>query len=67
MAKGFNKTRKSIAKRIKVTGTGKLKAKKVQGRSHLLAHKSPKKKRQLKHQPIMGKAVTYTMKRMLGI
>ena len=67
MSKGFNKTKKSVAKRIKITGTGKIKAKKVQGRSHLLAHKSSKKKRQLKHQPILGKATTKMMKRMLNI
>jgi large subunit ribosomal protein L35 len=67
MSKGFNKTRKSVAKRIKVTGTGKIKAKKVQGRGHLMAHKSSKKKRQLKHQPILGKATTKMMKRMLSI
>ncbi len=67
MSKGFNKPRKSIMKRIKVTGTGKLKAKKVQGRSHLMSSKSPKKKRQMKHQPIMGKGVTYKMRRMMGI
>jgi large subunit ribosomal protein L35 len=67
MPKAFNKTNKSIAKRIKVTGSGKLKAKKVQGRGHLMAHKSSKKKRQLKHQPILGKATTKTMKRMLNI
>jgi large subunit ribosomal protein L35 len=67
MSKSFHKTKKSVAKRIKVTGTGKLKAKKVQGRGHLLAHKSSKKKRQLKHQPVLGKATTKMMKKMLSI
>jgi large subunit ribosomal protein L35 len=67
MSKAFNKTNKSIAKRMKVTGTGKIVAKKVQGRGHLMAHKSSKKKRQLKHQPVMGKATTKLMKRMLNI
>lgn len=67
MSKGFNKTRKSIAKRIKVTGTGKLKIKKLQGRGHLLAHKSSKRKRQLKRQPILRKTTADRMRKMLGI
>lgn len=67
MSKGFNKTKKSIAKRIKVTGSGKLKVKKLQGRSHLLAHKSSKKKRHLKRQPILRKTTADTMRKMLNI
>ena len=41
-----NKTNKSVRKRIKVTGTGKLKYSKV-GRRHLNAHMTGKRKRQL--------------------
>ena len=66
MGKG-PKTKKSILKRFKVTGTGKLKIKKIAGRSHLLAHKSPKRKRQLKHQPILGTTATRRVKDMIGI
>ena len=43
-----NKTNKSVKKRIKVTGTGKLKYQKV-GRRHLNAHMTGKRKRQLRH------------------
>jgi large subunit ribosomal protein L35 len=39
-----NKTNKSVKKRIKVTGTGKLKHAKV-GRRHLNAHMTGKRKR----------------------
>ena len=42
-----NKTNKSVKKRIKVTGTGKLKYSKV-GRRHLNAHMTAKRKRQLR-------------------
>lgn len=66
MAKG-PKTKHSVLKRFKVTGTGKLKVKRVSGRSHLLAHKSSKRKRQLKRQPILGATATATMKKMMSI
>jgi large subunit ribosomal protein L35 len=42
-----NKTNKSVKKRIKVTGSGKLKHGKV-GRRHLNAHMTAKRKRQLR-------------------
>jgi len=42
-----NKTNKSVKKRVKVTGTGKLKYGKV-GRRHLNAHMTAKRKRQLR-------------------
>ncbi|MBX9626291.1 MAG: 50S ribosomal protein L35 [Gemmataceae bacterium] len=42
-----NKTNKSVKKRIKVTGTGKLRYTKV-GRRHLNAHIATKRKRQLR-------------------
>jgi large subunit ribosomal protein L35 len=66
MGKG-PKTKHSVRKRFKVTGTGKLRVNKVSGRSHLLAHKSSKRKRQLKRQPILGTTATHTMKKLLGI
>ena len=66
MAKG-PKTKHSVRKRFKVTGTGKLMFKKISGRSHLLAHKSPKRKRQLKHQPVLGPTATHKMKLLMKI
>jgi large subunit ribosomal protein L35 len=66
MAKG-PKTKHSVRKRFKVTGTGKLMVKKISGRSHLLAHKSSKRKRQLKHQPVLGPTATRNMKKMMSI
>jgi len=48
-----NKTNKSVKKRIKVTGTGKLKYAKV-GRRHLNAHMTPKRKRQLRTAGVIG-------------
>jgi large subunit ribosomal protein L35 len=66
MGKGI-KTRKSVTKRFKITGTGKLMVKKNSGRAHLLAHKSSKKKRQLKRQPILNATTTKSMKRMMVI
>ena len=66
MGKGI-KTRKSVTKRFKITGTGKLMVKKNSGRAHLLGHKSSKKKRQLKRQPILNATTTKSMKRMMVI
>jgi large subunit ribosomal protein L35 len=66
MGKG-PKSKKSILKRIKVTGTGKLMVKKIAGRSHLLAHKTPKRKRQLKRQPVLGATATARIKKMIHI
>ncbi len=48
-----NKTNKSVKKRIKVTGTGKLKYSKV-GRRHLNAHMNAKRKRQLRQAGVIG-------------
>ena len=49
------KTHKAIAKRFKITGTGKLMRSK-QGRRHILTKKSPKKKRQLKKITVMSES-----------
>ena len=43
---GINKTRKAVAKRFKVTGTGKVLRRK-QGKRHILQKKSSKRKRSL--------------------
>lgn len=48
-----NKTNKSVKKRVRVTGTGKLKYGKV-GRRHLNAHMKSKRKRQLRRAGIIG-------------
>jgi len=40
------KTRKSVAKRFKITGTGKI-VRNRPGKRHLLASKSPKRRRRL--------------------
>ncbi len=45
-SKGTAKTRKAVAKRFKVTGTGKILRRK-QGKRHILTKKSPKRKRNL--------------------
>ena len=66
MGKG-PKSKKSAWKRFKVTGTGKLMVKKKQGRGHLLAHKSSKRKRQLKRQAVLGPTAANTMKTMMKI
>lgn len=47
MAKIKMKTKSSVKKRFKVTGKGKLKRSKA-NTSHLLSHKSTKRKRQLR-------------------
>ena len=41
-----NKTKKAVAKRFKITGTGKVMRSRA-GRRHLLAGKSPKRRRSL--------------------
>ena len=64
MGKGV-KSKKSIMKRFKITGTGKVKVKKVAGRGHLLAHKSSKRKRQLKRQPMLGSSAARKIKSMI--
>ena len=50
---GIAKTRKAVAKRFKVTGTGKVLRRK-QGRRHLLQNKNRKRKRNL------GKAALFS-------
>ena len=52
---GKAKTRKSVAKRFKVTGTGKLLRRK-QGKRHILQKKSSKRKRSLGQATLASKA-----------
>ena len=51
------KTNKSVRKRFRVTGTGKLKRNKASKR-HLLSGRTSKRKRQLRSLVILPKAIT---------
>ena len=58
------KTRKGVAKRIRVTKTGKIVRRKA-GRRHLLSNKSRKRKRQLRTTTTVAQADKKRMKRAL--
>ncbi|SFA78525.1 LSU ribosomal protein L35P [Acetitomaculum ruminis DSM 5522] len=58
------KTKKSAAKRFKVTGTGKLKRNKAY-RRHILTKKSPKTKRNLRKAVITDITNSKVMKKIL--
>ena len=58
------KTHKGAAKRFKVTGSGKVKAKKA-GLRHILTSKSPKRKRALRHPGILEGADAANIKKMM--
>lgn len=58
------KTRRSAAKRYRVTGTGKVRYKK-QGLRHILTKKSSKRKRNLRKSGIMSKVESKQIKRLL--
>ena len=60
------KTHKGIAKRIKITGTGKLMRRRAQ-RNHLLAHKQASLKREYVKEYESSPANTKSIKKMLGI
>ena len=60
------KTQKGISKRIRVTGTGKLMRASSQ-KSHLLEHKSQKRKRNIENEQPVAKADRKTVRRALGI
>ena len=60
------KTQKGIAKRIRVTGSGKLMRASSQ-KSHLLEHKSQKRKRNYENEQTVSKADRKTVRRALGI
>jgi large subunit ribosomal protein L35 len=65
MGKGI-KTKGSISKRFKITGTGRVRVKKLGGRGHLMAGKSPKRKRQLKRRTMLGSTNARLIKRMIN-
>ena len=52
------RTRKSVAKRFKITGTGKAVRTKA-GRRHLCSTKSPKRRRSLRKHPVVNATDTY--------
>ena len=58
------KTRKSAAKRFKLTGTGKVKYKK-QGLRHILTKKSSKRKRNLRKTGILSPVAAKRASKML--
>jgi large subunit ribosomal protein L35 len=60
------KTRKSVASRFRVTGTGKLKRARP-GKRHILTKKSGKRKRHLSRPALVSDAQTKTYKRMMCI
>ena len=60
------KTRKGFAKRIRVTKTGKL-MRKAAWQSHLLEHKSKKRKRTYENEQPVAKADRREVRRALGI
>lgn len=60
------KTRKAVAARFKVTGTGKLKMSKA-GKRHKLTNKSPKRKRQLRSKALLSDTQLKTYKRLMCV
>ncbi len=58
------KTKRSAAKRFKVTGSGKLKRNKAY-RRHILTKKSPKTKRNLRHATTVDASNVKNMKQIL--
>jgi large subunit ribosomal protein L35 len=59
------KTKKSISKRIKVTGTGKL-MRHMPGAGHLKSRKSPKRLRNMRKTAEIAPNFTRTLKRLIG-
>lgn len=60
------KTKKALAARFKVTGTGKLKRQRP-GRRHILTKKTPKRKRQLAKATLLSECQLKTYKRLMGV
>ena len=60
------KTQKGLAKRIRVTGTGKL-MRASAFKSHLLEHKSQKRKRGYENKQLVAKSDRKTVRRALGV
>ena len=60
------KTRKSIAKRVKITGRGKAMVRKG-GSSHLKSTNSPKKNRRLRLSKVLSKGFAKQAKKLMGL
>ena len=60
------KTNKAVAKRLKVTGTGKLRRRKP-GRGHLRSRKSPSQLRRFRKEKDVSPGFAKIARRMLGI
>ncbi|MGI5921845.1 MAG: 50S ribosomal protein L35 [Syntrophomonadaceae bacterium] len=58
------KTNRAAAKRFKKTGSGKIKRSKAYA-SHLLGHKSPKRKRNLRKAGLVSEAETKRISRLI--
>ncbi len=58
------KTKRSAAKRLSYTGSGKIKYKK-QGLRHILTKKSPKRKRKLRKQAVLSPEETKRAQKLL--
>lgn len=58
------KTRKAVAAKFRVTGTGKLKMSRP-GRRHKLTHKTAKRKRQLRSPTLVDEGHLKTYKRLM--
>ena len=59
-----NKTRKAVAKRFKITATGKVLRRRA-GRRHLLQGKGPKRRRSLRKATLVGPTDAYRVKQSL--
>ena len=60
------RTHKGTAKRFKLTGTGKIKRAKA-FKSHILEKKSPKRKRNFRHDGLVDQADVKIIKQKLGV
>ena len=60
------KTHRGTAKRFRVTGTGKIMRSKAY-KSHILSKKSPKRKRNFRHETEVATADAKVLKRNLGL
>ncbi|RMG60836.1 MAG: 50S ribosomal protein L35 [Deltaproteobacteria bacterium] len=58
------KTNRAAAKRFKVTGTGKIKRNKA-GKSHLLTHKTRKRKRRLRKKDLVDATNVAKVRRLI--
>ena len=59
------KTNRAAAKRLRKTGTGKIRRFRA-NKSHILTKKNPKRKRRLRQRTLVAKADEKRVKRLLG-